>query len=321
MKKILAVCKRHIKCFLIGCAFVVICLVILEAALVPLSSSSKFCGSCHEMEGAYESWLSSAHHSNKNGISVACTACHLPPQEKYFRHRTVKAWAGVRDIFMHFFGGEYEEQRSQQKVIDTLPNEWCVYCHNNLLEQPGSTAVAKVHQKSLSQPEEINYRCVKCHDNLHGKKMTTITSATNEKADKEPPEPADNYYCYVCHNNFDGEELTLEHELVGVGCEKCHGISDKHSADEDGITPPDIMYSKEMINSFCISCHPEKELAEQMGHKPFLALAETARGYCTDCHGSHQMEVRTRRWDKQTRKLIWDDGVRMMKDDSPPAQK
>ncbi len=37
-------------------------------------------------------------------------------------------------------------------------------------------------------------------------------------------------------------------------------------------------------------------------------------GVCTDCHGEHRLKVRTRRWDKETGKLVSDDGVRMMEE-------
>ena len=44
-----------------------------------------------------------------------------------------------------------------------------------------------------------------------------------------------------------------------------------------------------------------------------LAVVEAAgpKGRCTRCHGSHGIPVRTRRWDKGTRKLVFDDGVRL----------
>ena len=48
------------------------------------------------------------------------------------------------------------------------------------------------------------------------------------------------------------------------------------------------------------------------------AGAGPVRWICTDCHGQHRMKVRTRVWDKETGKLIKDDGVRMM-DKSRPA--
>ena len=133
----------------------------------------------------------------------------------------------------------------------------------------------------------------------------------------EIPEPADNSYCYVCHANYQDEYLTRVHLPVGVGCELCHGMSDEHSADEDGLVPPEIMWPKEWINATCAECHPRDELARQDGHREFLTdpiPGET----CTDCHGeNHRLNVRTRVWDRKTGELLQCDGVRMMDADSP----
>ena len=131
---------------------------------------------------------------------------------------------------------------------------------------------------------------------------------------KVAPEPADNSYCLVCHSNYEQEKLVCGHQPAGVGCEKCHGLSDKHSADEDNITPPDRMYPKDEINASCLACHEREKLIKDADHKDiYEAKAEADDETCTECHGlQHRLKVRTRIWDKKTRKLISDDGVRMM---------
>jgi hypothetical protein len=124
---------------------------------------------------------------------------------------------------------------------------------------------------------------------------------SNEPAEASGP-VADNSRCYVCHTNFDGEGLTAMHAKYDIGCEGCHWASDKHCSDEDNITPPDQMFAKEDINDFCKGCHPEGKLSE-------------GKKYCVECHGKHQMEHRTRRWDKKTGELLEDDKVRMLTDE------
>lgn len=125
-------------------------------------------------------------------------------------------------------------------------------------------------------------------------------------------EPADNSYCHVCHANYKKDELSTVHQPAGVGCETCHGPSDKHSSDEDGLIPPEKMYPRQKINHYCMTCHPKDKIARVEDHKP-LATAK-AKKVCTDCHGKHRLKHRTRIWDKSTGKLISDDGVRMMYD-------
>jgi len=158
--------------------------------------------------------------------------------------------------------------------------------------------------------------------------FVTTSCSHNPKAEEEPPlllkEPgeaekaanmpegsvADNSRCHVCHMNYEEEELAVLHAKANVGCEDCHGDSTPHCSDEDNITPPDIMYANEKNNPFCLKCHAGNKLSKM--HKPFLAGAATEKKYCTDCHGEHRLAYRTRRWDKTTRNLIQDDGVRML---------
>lgn len=125
-----------------------------------------------------------------------------------------------------------------------------------------------------------------------------------------------NPFCFACHADFDGEELALDHELSGIGCERCHGESERHRSDEANITPPEIMYPKAKINPTCMMCHPRHDIQHVKDHEPLLAGAKTVfdeepeaaapgeKKYCTDCHGTkHRMKVRTVRWNKATGEL------------------
>jgi hypothetical protein len=154
-----------------------------------------------------------------------------------------------------------------------------------------------------------------------------------EWKDCEPGEPADNSFCNVCHANLEDEILVQIHLPEGVGCETCHGISDKHSEDEDSLVPPDVIFAKSKIALFCIQCHDQEELIEsESAHKNLFATigkphdsaaepktdeknpaTEKKTKTCTDCHDfEHKLKNRTRRWNKDTRKIEWFDGVRMM---------
>ncbi len=143
----------------------------------------------------------------------------------------------------------------------------------------------------------------------------------------EPGEPADNSFCNVCHANLDDEKLVKTHMPEGVGCETCHGISDTHSEDEDSLVPPDVIFAKSRIVLFCTQCHSKDELIEaESDHKELFAALKKPQDsaseprtvarkqkICTECHGfKHTLKNRTRRWNKETRKLQWYDGVRMM---------
>jgi len=172
-----------------------------------------------------------------------------------------------------------------------------------------------VHQDKSDRASDNTARSVEAQNEILV--AAPIASANEDEAAEEEPEWADNSYCYVCHLNYDGEELTQNHEIAGVGCETCHGVSEQHSADEDGITPPERMFSKNEIHSFCTTCHTKAEIEHVDEHKPLFQKGSGDTHVCTDCHGDHEMAVRTRIWDKKTGELVSDDGVRMMYKDSP----
>jgi hypothetical protein len=125
-----------------------------------------------------------------------------------------------------------------------------------------------------------------------------------------------NVFCSACHYGFSDEKLALTHEKAGIGCERCHGESERHRSDEDNITPPDIMYPKAKINPTCMMCHPRHEIRHVARHKTLLAGAKTVfdsadegdnQISCTDCHAKdHRINVRTIRWNKETGELLKD---------------
>lgn len=129
-----------------------------------------------------------------------------------------------------------------------------------------------------------------------------------------PGPVADNTLCFACHVNFMKESLTSVHAQANVGCAQCHGASDAHRSDEDTITPPDIMFPKAKIKSFCLGCHGGDSM-NIPAHKPVIAEADPLKGCCTDCHGEHRLNYRTRKWDKITRNLIKDRSVRRLSDE------
>jgi len=134
-------------------------------------------------------------------------------------------------------------------------------------------------------------------------------------AEQAEPKPfVANLFCIACHGNFEDEGLVVKHKTAGIGCERCHGESQRHRSDEANVTPPEIMYPRAKINPTCMMCHPREDIEHVDEHKVILAGAETVfdektpegpEKVCTDCHGkSHRMNVRVVRWDKATGKVL-----------------
>jgi excinuclease UvrABC ATPase subunit len=151
--------------------------------------------------------------------------------------------------------------------------------------------------------------------------------SVEQQADEEPAEEkaqeevfVANLFCSACHYGFEEEELAFSHKLAGIGCERCHGESERHRSDEDNVTPPEIMYPKAKINPTCMMCHPRHQIRHVKHHETLLAGAETIFDpeidgsaaetagheiYCTTCHARHhRIKVRTIRWNKATGELL-----------------
>jgi hypothetical protein len=142
-------------------------------------------------------------------------------------------------------------------------------------------------------------------------------AAAEEPAQQETVEKTftANQFCAACHYAFGDEELALAHEQVGIGCERCHGESERHRSDEDNVTPPEIMFPKDKINPTCMMCHPRHVIDHVPSHDLLLAGAKTifdsdsgdaaSQMYCTTCHAKeHRINVRTIRWNKATGELL-----------------
>jgi hypothetical protein len=120
-----------------------------------------------------------------------------------------------------------------------------------------------------------------------------------------------NAFCGACHYGFAEENLARIHERAGIGCERCHGESERHRSDENNVTPPEIMYPRDKIIPTCMICHPRQEIRRISAHEALLAGAKTSLDsasesdarptVCTDCHAKeHHIKVRVIRWNKAT---------------------
>ncbi len=157
--------KKRALTFFAGLAFALLCFLLLNAAMVPVSKS-EYCGTkCHEMDTAYQSWKLSVHGANEQGIRIGCIDCHLPSKDKYFTHLFAKAYAGGKDMYKHHFGGEYDVEKIREEVLAHISNEKCLSCHVDLLAKPSSDEAKEAHMETLNPSdasEEI--KCIECHE-------------------------------------------------------------------------------------------------------------------------------------------------------------
>ena len=171
--------KTAIKCGLIfapGFVFAILCFVGLNAAMEP-TSTSEYCGSeCHEMQTAYQTWEISGHGAGNKGVRVECVDCHLPPKEKFFTYIVAKAHTGIKDMYKHHFGGEYDGEKVRETVLEHMTNETCTRCHDNLSLRPSNPAAQIAHKVVLAEPESPDVKCVGCHEGAAHERQSKLFS-------------------------------------------------------------------------------------------------------------------------------------------------
>ena len=130
------------------------------------TSTPQFCASCHEIQPAYNAWKTSTHVNNAQGFVADCMDCHLPAPHDTFNFFYAKTWHGVKDIFVHFFGGEYDREKNRQIAYATFKNEQCQKCHRNILYIPNNRGAMLAHRDVVYARPGYEKRCVDCHKNL-----------------------------------------------------------------------------------------------------------------------------------------------------------
>ena len=154
----------------------VVGLFAFDVSMKPFSKS-EYCGSsCHEMNTAYRTWELSVHGSNARGLQAECIDCHLPPKDEHIRHYVEKAYNGIKDIYMHHFGSEYDMEATRKEVAESMPAPRCLHCHKDLLAKPGSSAARIAHTSAINDPDLPGSGCVSCHEDAGHQRHSNLFS-------------------------------------------------------------------------------------------------------------------------------------------------
>jgi len=175
---------------------------------VNYTSTDAFCAeSCHSHPHATKFWIQSGHYSNRQGVVVHCTDCHLPPGGvQYF---TEKARLGGHDAYSQLFRDvskiDWSRERKLDRAVTFTYDAGCIHCHNNLFTQGLSKVEGKLPSADQkTDPQQVQemrivarrmeahlyyqrnrekLHCVNCHlfsGHLMEKKMAAVASAAVE---------------------------------------------------------------------------------------------------------------------------------------------
>jgi hypothetical protein len=142
--------------------------------------------------------------------------------------------------------------------------------------------------------------------------LATPLADEAEEKQAADEDPIGNSKCYVCHLSLQTEEITTLHLEMDITCDECHGPSVEHMHDEMLMTEPDLLFGRQEVNKMCSNrtCHPpagDRQVYGFQDHRAPEAVEEffkkwrgrtrpngrtvTQDSVCTDCHGTHNLDV------------------------------
>lgn len=130
------------------------------------TSTPRFCATCHEIRFAFNTWQTSTHVNNAQGLVADCMDCHLPAPHDTFDFFFAKTAHGIKDVVVHFIEDEYDHQKTRGRAWKTIKNDQCLKCHRNLLYIPNQRGAMLAHRTVLYPRPGFEKRCLDCHRNL-----------------------------------------------------------------------------------------------------------------------------------------------------------
>ena len=130
------------------------------------TSTPDFCAKCHEIKPAVVAWRSSTHANNAAGVVVDCMDCHLPAPQDTFDFFFAKSYHGLKDVAVHFLGGEYDRKRAREAAYAAFDNKECEKCHRHLLHMPTKRGAMLAHRSVIYARPGYEKKCVDCHYDL-----------------------------------------------------------------------------------------------------------------------------------------------------------
>jgi len=130
------------------------------------TSTPAFCASCHEIQSAFDTWKTSTHVNNAQGFVADCMDCHLPAPHDTINFFYAKTFHGIKDVWVHFFGGPYDREKNRELAYRSFTNEQCLKCHRNILYIPNKRGAMLAHKTVLYPRPGYEKTCVDCHYDL-----------------------------------------------------------------------------------------------------------------------------------------------------------
>ena len=265
--------RKRRRLLFIGVPAVLLALFVVS---VEVTSTSRFCSSCHYMKPFYESWQTSSHKD------VECKVCHYPPGMKSFFRTKIEGLVMVGRYWTRL----YVKSRPWAEIQD----ESCLRpgCHDRRLLE-GQVQFEKVtfdhkaHFEDLKRGKTL--RCTSCHSQIVQGEHITVTAGSCflcHFKDKTPE--VRNGECAVCHRKDEllGLKDRFDHTAVygnGFRCDKCHSRI--------------VTGTGEVPRENCYKCHFEQDRLEKFGDTDLMHRTHIAANKieCEQCHRAIEHKI------------------------------
>ena len=131
-----------------------------------------FCTSCHEMrDNVYKEYQQTVHYSNRSGVRVICSDCHVPHNWTYKLIRKIQAteelWGkitGYVDTPEKFEAHRMEMATYDWKKMKSVDSRECRNCHtfDAMSSDKQKQSVYKKHMLAKEQGQT----CIDCHKGI-----------------------------------------------------------------------------------------------------------------------------------------------------------
>ncbi len=158
--------KKFLLWFVPGLAAGII-LILGAGKIISVSSTNKYCVSCHIHPAADASWKHSVHYETRSGYRISCVECHLPPKGQGYLW--AKAKTGLRDLWNFWTKDsasfDWQGKRSLEYARGYSYESSCIKCHENLFPLKLSKEGEDAHLYYRQQKKTPELHCINCHLN------------------------------------------------------------------------------------------------------------------------------------------------------------
>jgi formylglycine-generating enzyme required for sulfatase activity/nitrate/TMAO reductase-like tetraheme cytochrome c subunit len=161
--------KRKLLFFSAGFLLGIFCFMALYQVSVYLSTDES-CMICHVHPHVWDSWKLSTHVNNRNGVTVACVDCHLPPKNQTVSHYSAKMKLGLQDLWGYLVKDsadfDWDTKSTLEHAVKYIPNKSCKECHQNIFPAGMNDDGISAHLYYEENEKKLDLQCISCHLNV-----------------------------------------------------------------------------------------------------------------------------------------------------------